>query len=392
MKRLKRIIAFVLVFIFSFQSISYGNIGIEKNIKAYYVGVEDGQELLDYHGDETLAIASLTKIMTYLVVKDEIDKGRISATDLILITEEDTQIPGSSMGLQLDESYTVTELLEGLMIASGNDAAFVLEKHTAQNSENFVTLMNQKAEEIGLTTHEFHNASGYPNNGVNNKMSAKDLYKMTNYAIKTYPEILETTKKPVLDLPDQGIQVNSTIPLLGENLHVDGFKTGTTDEAGNCLISTFVVPQEKEEDDFRVIAVMLNTESKEMRQKMARYIIDYVQTNFTYEEVVNPETPYETIYLNEAQDPNIEIYPEKSLKLLYNKQGGISTRVQLNDDIRLPLESGQSVGKLIIEPVGLPLEEMDLILREDIKPAGSNIRFKRTVSYVFSLIRNILYI
>lgn len=392
LKKTRRLLAFVFIFIFSFQSVSYGNIGIEKNIKAYYVGVEDGQELLDYNGDETLAIASLTKIMTYLVVKDEIANGKIDLTELVAITEEDTQVPGSKMGLELEESYTVEELLEGLMIVSGNDTAFVLAKHTAQTEENFVSLMNQKAEEIGLTTYEFHNASGYPYDGISNKMSAKDLYKLTDYTIKKYPEVLETTKKPVLDLPDHGLQESSTIPLLNENLFVDGFKTGTTDEAGYCLISTFLVPQEEEEDDFRAIAVMLNTESKDVRSKMARYIIDYVQSNFVYQDVVQTETPYETVYLNQAKNPNIELFPEESLKLLYNKQRGISTRIELDENIKLPLEKGDSLGTLAIEPTGLPVEEIDLIIQEDIEPADSMTRLKRTGRHLLSLIRDFLYI
>ncbi|MDO5755047.1 MAG: D-alanyl-D-alanine carboxypeptidase family protein [Tissierellia bacterium] len=390
---MKRIVPLIMAILLLIPQSSMAAIGIEKSVHAYYVGEqESGQEFLNHNGDEVLPIASITKIMTYMIVKDAIQAGTIGEMDPVTITEDVEQTPGSSMELKNEEIVTVQELIRGLIIVSANDAAVALAKHVAGTEQNFIPLMEQKAEELGLRNYHFYNASGYPFDGVDNLLSAKDVFKMTKYCLDNYPEILTIAQEPALDMPARNYRKDTTIPLVGEMKGVDGLKTGTTDAAGHCLVSTFTVFDDEGNDAFRGISVVLGTESKDMRNKVARYIIEYVQKNFRYREILDPNIPYKKWAENSVKNGYIEVYPEEELVLLINKETGIIRRDYLDENKKAPIKKGEILGELTIEPVGLPIHQINLVTKENYELADTKTRLQRLSSYIFEIFRTMLYI
>ena len=216
------------------------NIGIEEDVRAYLISDYDtGHILKEYNSDEIVEIASITKLMTYLVTMDEIEKGRISLRDRVIMDEESIVVGGSTLKINLYESFTVDELLDMALIVSANNGTHRLARHVAGTEENFVQMMNKKASEIGLKSATFYNSTGLPIRGMEdqNKMRVTDILNMSKYIIDKYPEVLERTSKPFL-LDSEGEIVKNTNPTLGGITGVNGLKTGYTNKAGYCLVSS----------------------------------------------------------------------------------------------------------------------------------------------------------
>lgn len=268
-KHFIKFISFFMAIFILIPTISLADtFGVEDKFTSYLVINSDSGEILgEYESEKVLPIASITKLMTYNIVKDSIKAGKISLTDQVTITKEMAEIPGSSFNLKEGEVLTVDDLLKGMLVVSGNDAAKALAITVGGNEEAFVKLMNKKAEEIGLEHAKFYNASGYPVDDKENEMSTKDICKMTDYILKEYPEILDYSKIRILDYPSRGFKRKSSIPLLGEVKGVDGLKTGTTDKAGHCVVTTMKVNENTKEKPYRVIIVAMGASSKEERDK-----------------------------------------------------------------------------------------------------------------------------
>ena len=232
----------LLIIIIMTNTIVYGNIGIEENLRSYILAdSETAQILEEYKIDEIVEIASISKLMSYLIVMDEISKGNISLGDIITIDKDTTKIKGSSFNLKVGENFTVKELLEASIVVSGNDATYALAKYIAGTEENFVKMMNQKAEEIGLENAVFYNSTGLPigEKSIQNKMTTREIFKLAQYIIENHPGVLETAKIKSIEMVSRDYFQRNTNPLLNEIKEVDGLKTGFTNKAGYCYVSTF---------------------------------------------------------------------------------------------------------------------------------------------------------
>lgn len=394
MKKFSKILVSLLCIItLLVPSVSHAGIGIESNVKHYYVGEQkNGTVLLSYEADAVVPIASITKLMTYMVTEDAIKSGQVHLNDRIVITEDIEKTPGSSMDLKKGESVTLDELIKGMMIVSGNDACVAIAKHISGSEANFVEKMNNKAKEIGLNSFTFHNASGYPFEGKDNTMSVKDVFNMARYLVENYPQVLELSQMRVLDMPERNFHKEALVPLVGDMPGVDGLKTGTTDAAGHCLISTFKVPGSEGSEGFRAISVVMGTETKEIRNKVARYIIEYVQKNFKYQKVVDVNEPFDQIHLNALKDPVVELYPEKDITLLVNQDRGYQIQKDISEDVKGPIEASTVMGKIIIQPEGQQRTEVNLITRKSYPLASMGTRLSRLFSFIGNFLRELLYI
>ena len=218
-------------------------VGLDDNVESYIIGNErTGDIYYEKNADRTSPMASLSKLMTYLLTNEAIDDGKISLDTEVKVTEEAEKFNSweySALGLKEGETFTVEELLEGLIVVSGNDCAYQLAVTVDDSETKFARDMNMRASELGLDSQIYYNASGVQTeDDQQNSSSAKDLFKLSQYIIKKYPEILEYSNVHEIVDPRRDINVESTIPLIGDVPGVDGLKTGTTDDAGACLIST----------------------------------------------------------------------------------------------------------------------------------------------------------
>ncbi len=237
------IILTFLFFIYPIKSMAANQtqiVGLDKNVKAYLIANEENGDIYyEKNSEESYPMASLSKLMTYLLVKESIDDGKLSMDQEITVGKEAAKFHNweySYLGLDEGDVFTVKELLEGLMVVSGNDCAYQLAVTVSKSEIEFARKMNIKAAELGLSSQVYYNASGVETeDGQQNSSSAKDLFTLSKYIIDKYPEVLEYAK--IRSIVDQRreIDVNSTIPLVGEIPGVDGLKTGSTKETSNSL-------------------------------------------------------------------------------------------------------------------------------------------------------------
>lgn len=393
-KHFIKFISFFMAIFILIPTISLADtFGVEDKFTSYLVINSDSGEILgEYESEKVLPIASITKLMTYNIVKDSIKAGKISLTDQVTITKEMAEIPGSSFNLKEGEVLTVDDLLKGMLVVSGNDAAKALAITVGGNEEAFVKLMNKKVEEIGLEHAKFYNASGYPVDDKENEMSTKDICKMTDYILKEYPEILDYSKIRILDYPSRGFKRKSSIPLLGEVKGVDGLKTGTTDKAGHCVVTTMKVNENTKEKPYRVIIVAMGASSKEERDKADKYIAEYIRQNFGIVNLTTKDEEYSTLRVNSSQTRDVKVYVDETVTKMVDKSKGINYVEKVDDNIKAPFKAGEKIGTLTIMNGGKPVKEVGLVVKEDYKKASFFTRVRRSLSWAFRLTRELLYV
>ncbi|MCF6460115.1 D-alanyl-D-alanine carboxypeptidase [Clostridium sp. Cult3] len=368
-KRFTRIIILSLLFILIINSATFAIIGIENQVSAYLLGdFETGEILEEYNIYKPMEIASITKLMSYLVIMEEIEKGTISMDDMVYIDEDVTRIKGSSLNLEKGEIFTVEDLLKALIVVSANDATYALAKYTAGIEEVFVRKMNDKAKSLGLDSAIFFNCTGLPEGELQNMMSPMDIFTLSRYIIDKFPEVLSLTTIPEIEIPRRNYKKENTNPLLKEIEGIDGLKTGFTNKAGYCLVSTLeVYGMDGEHEDFRLIGIVMGTESEQKRKEMAKELIQYGLDNYSKKTLTDVDTPLDIIHLPNSRDKDIEIYPSNNYSTIVKTGDSLDIDIKIDENIKLPLKELDKVGKVILSQNGEKLDEIDLIVHDEVK-------------------------
>ncbi len=379
----------ILILIISIFFINVGfcdNEMFNENLSAILIGDYDSGEILyDYNIDNPIEIASLTKLITYLIAMDMISTGSVDLNDIVKIGKNPTKIGGSTFKLREGEEIKFHILLEAILIASGNDACVAVAEHLAKNEEDFVRIMNQKAQDIGLESAVFINSSGMPKTTkqgkeIQNIMSVEDIFKLSRYIISRYPQILNITNKTEINIPERGYYKENTNPLLTEIPKVDGLKTGYTDKAGYCLISTLEIQKSKSNyQPFRIITITMGAKSMEDRKNYSKEILNYAIENYSRKLIISKDNINSNLYVNNAIDQNVEVYSKENVVKLVKKGDKIKTEIALNQNILAPLEKGQKVGKVYVYNNDKKIDEIDLIVNREVKKASFFTRFFRSI-------------
>ena len=336
---------------------------LELNTNAV-IGVDysTGDIVYNYNGDKKIAIASTTKLMTYLVVKDEIASGRGSLKDRIIVDSEVANTGGSSFLLKEGEQVTVEDMLEGIMIVSGNDACLALAKHFGGSEAGFVNMMNQKASELELENTVFYTSNGLPDKAENeNTMTAIELYRLSAHILSKYPEIIATTEKSKLVMEERNFSGNNTNPLLGVVKGVDGLKTGYTDKAGRCLVATA-----EQQDGNRVIGIVMGTDSEQSRLDKSKLLMETLINDYSRISLYLKEETVGERSIGNSKHQRIELYPVEDVEAFLKKEDDVpKQKVVMKADIDLPIEPGDVVGTLHLS-YGAVEKEIDLTVNERI--------------------------
>ncbi|WP_044565952.1 D-alanyl-D-alanine carboxypeptidase family protein [Anaerococcus provencensis] len=350
--KISSIIVVLLILLFPINALAANQsqvVGLDQNVRAYIIGNEENGDIY-YEKDSSTPypIASLSKLMTYLIVKEKIDDGKLSLDQEVTVGEEAAKFHSweySYLGLDEGEVYTIEELLQGLMVVSGNDCAYQLAVTVSDSESEFARLMNMKAGELGLDSQVYYNASGVQTeSGNQNSSSAKDLYVLSKYIIEKYPEVLEYSKVRKIEDKRREIDVNSTIPLIGEIPGVDGLKTGSTEEAGYCLVSTVDMKEIDSKDDFRTIAVLLGADQKDTRDKAMSDLIYYVSRYYDKVKVLDTNVAYDSLKVNTAKQGYVELYPNQNVEMIVKTGENPAVKTKLQENIKTPIKSGQVLG------------------------------------------------
>ncbi len=251
---------------------------------------ESGQTLYYYNSGQALPVASLSKLLSYLILREAMDRGEIHMQDTVTISPAAEAVSKSGDGfvpLKAGDQVPFAELLQAMMIASSNESALALAEHLCGSEEAFVQRMNARAAELGLTSSENFNCSGLPVYSSDpipikwqNRMSAVDLYKLSCLLLKQYPEITEITSIPLAHFPNMSdYRTANSNPLLYNMSGVNGLKTGSTNRAGYCLVAT--MPLEAQGARHTIILVLLGAENADVRGQAAEILLRFARNFYT---------------------------------------------------------------------------------------------------------------
>jgi D-alanyl-D-alanine carboxypeptidase (penicillin-binding protein 5/6) len=229
------------------------------------VDFHSGVELAGKDPDKRIEPASITKLMTAYIIYQELEKGNVTLKDRVLISEKAWKMEGSRMFVEAGKKVPLNRILHGLVIQSGNDAAVALAEHIAGSEATFVNKMNAEAKRLGMNNTHFTNATGWPDK--DHYTTARDIVKLTRAVIKEYPENYKLHS--IKEYSYNGIKQYNRNKLLWRDKTVDGVKTGHTESAGYCLVSS------AKRNTMRLISVVLGAKNEKLRADYSQELLEY---------------------------------------------------------------------------------------------------------------------
>lgn len=325
-----------------------------------------GEIIYEKNSHERRHPASMTKIMTMLLVMESIEKGVIKWEDMVTVSEKASSMGGSQILLETGEQMSVEDMFKGLAVASGNDAAVALAEKIAGTVDMFVDMMNKRAKELGLQDTNFKNPHGLDD--ANHYSSAYDMAIMAKELVK-HPKVLEFTsiyEDYLRKGTDRSFWLVNTNKLVRFYKGVDGLKTGYTAEAGFCITATANI------NDMRIITVVMGEPDSKTRNADVSSIFDYVYAQYALTKVVTTDTILEEVTVEKAKNKTVGIVAKGDVADLYKKSDGenkIEYDVQVNT-LKAPITKGDVVGKLTLKENGVETRTVDLTVSEDVKKAN----------------------
>lgn len=320
---------------------------------------ETGEVLFEYNCHDKLEPASVTKVMTLLLVMEAIDGGLLSLEDTVQVSTRAASMGGSQVYLKEGETMSVHDLLKAVVVASGNDASVALAEHLAGSESAFVERMNARAHELGMADTTFLNCTGLPAPG--HLTTAYDIALMSRELILNHPRIREYTTIWMDSLRDGAFQLANTNKLIRFYEGATGLKTGSTDAAGFCISAT------AERDGMELIAVIMKSTTGDTRTVTAKSMLDFGFANYTVLDVKPPQAlPPVKVLLGE-QEYVQPVLSQGSRVLVEKAQiNGVETSVSLCSDVEAPVAAGQKLGEMTVTIDGQVRETIDIVSAQEV--------------------------
>lgn len=347
---------------------------------AIMIEASTGEILFQKNKDEKLAPASMTKMMSMLLIMEEIENGNLKWNEMITTSEKASSMGGSQIFLKVGEKMTVEDLLKGVAIASGNDAVVALAERISGSEEQFVKRMNTRAQDLGLKNTNFINATGLT--ADNHYSSAYDMSLIAKELVKhekileftsTYEDYLrKDTKSP--------FWLVNTNRLVRFKEGVDGLKTGFTDEAGYCLTATM------KKDNMRLITVVMKEENTSKRSADTTKMLDYGFNIYMVQTILDEKTTIEKKKVELGKIITTEIVPKENITILNKKsddQKNITYKTNINKIIA-PVKKGDKVGTIDIIEDNNIISTIDATVKEDISKANILTIYLRNLKEIIS--------
>ena len=307
---------------------------------------------------ERLAPASVTKVMTLLLIMEAVDTGQISMDDTVTVSAYAAGMGGSQVYLKEGEQMSVSELIKCVTVVSGNDCAVALAEHIAGSESAFVTRMNQRAAQLGMADTTFLNCTGLPAQG--HVTSAYDIALMSRELLTKHPDIKRFTTIWMDTVRNGEFGLSNTNKLIRFYSGATGLKTGFTSGAGYCLSAT------AEREGMELIAVVMGAETSQIRNTACKQLLDYGFANFA---VVAPEMGEEAVVpVRLGTEQGIRLVPGENPRLLIDKalKSGITTDISLEPEVTAPVSQGQQLGTLTIRSGETILARVPLVAEMEI--------------------------
>ena len=361
---MKKILFFIVIFFVCFK-VSALDLGSAKS--GVLMEYSTGKVLYELNSHEKLAPASMTKIMTMLLVMEKIDEGKISMDSLVNISNNASSMGGSQMFLEENSNIKVSELLKGISIASANDAAVALAEYVGGSLDNFVKMMNDKVEELGLKDTHFNNVHGLDSEG--HYSSAYDMAVMAKELIK-HSDILKftSTYEDYFNKEDGSrTWLVNTNRLVRFYKGVDGLKTGYTNNAKYCLTATAM------KNNIRFISVLMGVDTSDERSKVTSELLNYAFNSYKLNNILNKNSDLGNIYVEKGSKEYAKLSVREDINEVeeINSDNKKYTFKVNKDIIKAPVSKGSKVGSVeIIDEDNNIVREEDLIVDEDINKIG----------------------
>ena len=309
------------------------------DVKSYLImDFDSGEVLAAENADEKLPPASLTKIMTVYVAAHELAAGNIRLDDKVTVSEKAWRMSGSKMFIEVNKQVTVKELLDGIIIQSGNDASVALTEHISGDESVFAQLMNQHAARLGMKNSHFVDASGLPS--VEHYSTAHDLALLAVALIRDFPEIYKIHSQK--EFTFNGILQHNRNRLLWLDSTVDGVKTGHTDEAGYCLVAS------AKRDNMRLVTVVMGADSDKSRTSANQALLNYGFRFYETRKVHAANDVLTTAKIWKGTTDKVELGLKEDLYLTIARGqfDNLKANYELPEKIIAPVSEGGEVGKV----------------------------------------------
>ncbi len=325
------------------SSISENSTTIDNSLNlecesAILIEQSTGKVLYSHNEHEQLRPASVTKIMSILLIMEAVDNGQISLTDSIPCTENAASMGGSQIWLDPRETLTVDEMLKAICVASANDCVVAMAEFLAGSQESFVQMMNDKAKELGMNDTTFKNCHGLDEDG--HVTSSYDISLMSRELLSKHPQITNYTTIWMDSLRDGKSQLANTNKLIRTYKGATGLKTGSTG------LALYNLSASATRDGLSLIAVIMKAPSSKVRFAEAEKLLDYGFNNFIYKEFAKKDDILDTISINKGVSPTVDVVFENNAGIIIKKgdDKNIEQTITIDENILAPVQKGQKLG------------------------------------------------
>lgn len=357
---MKKIIIFLLVLfpinVFAIADHAKSSILIESST---------GTIILEKNSNEKASIASMTKMMTLLIIMEYLDNGKISLSDMVPISENAASMGGSQVYLSPNSKMPLEVLLKSVSIASANDSAVALAEYVAGSKEKFVELMNERSEELGLTNTHFMNVHGLDEE--NHYSTAYDMAMIARELVK-HEKILEYSSKyeDYVTHPDgTNTWIVNTNKLINYYPGLDGLKTGFTNTAGYCITAT------AKRGNMRLISVVMGEENNKVRNQDTMELLNYGFSNYKMETILKKDDVVGSIKVQFGSKKNVDLVLKSDCQDLVSilEENNYSYEI-IKNKIKAPVKKGDVVGKINLYSGNTKINEFDLTVKENVRKSN----------------------
>ncbi len=364
---MKKLTAFILALTFSVSAMPSFAESLTPEVKSsILMEASTGNILYEQNADEHLPIASVTKIMTMLIIMERIDSGALKFEDMVTVSENAMSYGGSTMFLEAGEQLSVHDMMKGIAVASANDGCVCMAEHIAGSETAFVEMMNNRAKELGMNDTVFLNTNGLDADGQYS--TARDVAVMSRELIK-HERVLDYTKIWTDSLRDGKFELANTNRLIRFYNGATGLKTGSTSKAGCCLSAT------AERDGMSLIAVVLGAPDTKSRFGSASTLLNYGFSGYSVKKQVEKGEPTGLVTVSKGIQKEVQTEANDGFSILSPKANprNIEKSVILSDTIIAPIKKGDKVGEIVFSENGNSLFSVDIVASSDVEKKGFHL-------------------
>lgn len=361
---MKRVISLILVlsFVLSFPICANAEENKKSNVKSsILMSLDTGDVIKQNNAYKHLSPASVTKLMSILLILEAIDSGKIKLTDEVAATENAVSKGGSQIWLEVGEKMTVNDLFKAVVIASANDACTLLGEYVAGSDSAFVDMMNKRVETLGLKNSHFENCTGLDDEVTNHYSCAYDLAVIAKEVMK-HKLILKYSTVWLDSLRNGKTELNNTNKMINKYNGMTGLKTGTTSNAGFCLCATAT------RDGISFVSVVLGAQTSDERFALTQELLDYGFANYKLDNIKIDNSKLKTVKVKNGVDKSITPKCELNKKLLLPKNSDkITYKYSFLDEVKAPVKKGDKLGVITVYSGNKKISSIELKSDKNIK-------------------------